>query len=464
MDCACRGLPADTWVLFDLPALAWGELLRRVQRPEVSPGQPGSAFFAATSGGRDAPARGPATRAAHTDSEGAVRLRYRLDPEALRALAQASPASFAGFAAPYRAADHAFLRGSFVFAVPRAGRVDVAGVRARLPRRWTLVAPWSQMGDGWKPEGVSDLIDNYALAGDLDRVAAITSSGLQWTLVSSKQADWPRGILVPALTGALDDADRLFRHLQADRFLWVLRDRLPQEALEGLAGASSAQAAWGDDGARLAQTLLHEYVHTWLPGALRYPRPSAGRRADGWLTEGFTDWLALRLLGTSGALPPERAAAGLVALQASVAELDRASAPRSLVQAGLDFAVDPLARQLSYRGGALFAAWLDLAMARDGGDDAFLRFLPELVAGLADPEDPAAFLEVLGRCHGALVDEAERYLLTAERPALGPLLASLQESERAAWWGVIVPCLNPACDPGRERRPTGCSSAPPGDR
>ena len=228
--------------------------------------------------------------------------------------------------------------------------------------------------------------------------------------------------------------------LPDDDFLFVLRPRETDTEPGGDSSRGTARIvpwpAEGEDAAvQLVATLVHEYVHRLLPGALHErvaPRLSGLDLPDDarWFTEGFAEWITRRLLGR----------AGLIDAEETLRRLGRIEDDRSLLEAGRAAADEPAADALCYAGGALLAAWLDLGLRRahEGDDDPFFRLVDGLVhSEIEVPLRAATVRDALVAAPEVPIDCVEpldRYLETSDRPDALGALRRLEPRVAEAWW------------------------------
>jgi len=106
--------------------------------------------------------------------------------------------------------------------------------------------------------------------------------------------------------------------------------------------------------------LAHEIFHAWNPARLGQPIGLGGY----WLSEGFTDFYARRLLQRERAITP----AAFVAAWNTILREYGVSPARSMpgAQAAEAFWTDPVAERLPYQRGALLAALWDQRLRRQG--------------------------------------------------------------------------------------------------
>jgi predicted metalloprotease with PDZ domain len=110
----------------------------------------------------------------------------------------------------------------------------------------------------------------------------------------------------------------------------------------------------------LRTLLAHEILHAWNPARLGQPIGPGGY----WLSEGFTDFYARRLLQRERAITP----AAFVAAWNTMLREYGVSPARSMpgAQAAQAFWTDPVVERLPYQRGALLAALWDQRLRRQG--------------------------------------------------------------------------------------------------
>ncbi|PZR32037.1 MAG: serine protease [Caulobacter segnis] len=219
-------------------------------------------------------------------------------------------------------------------------------------------------------------------------------------------------------------ADMTFRVIDAERAFWgdgpspFLVTLAPLKTSVGESyggtGRSDAFALWVGETLPLAdlrRLLAHEYFHTWNPAELG--RPGKQRR-DAWLSEGFTDFYARRLLLRAGLYTLADYAKAwnedLLAYGVSPAR----NATEDQIAKG--YWQDEALEEITYKRGALLAALFDAQLRRKGrGLDPVVRRMRALRN--KDPESglranfAAAFAAAAGR---PATPEIDRYALRGE--------------------------------------------------
>lgn len=199
------------------------------------------------------------------------------------------------------------------------------------------------------------------------------------------------GLRIAALGtyGRYDDAafaDMVFRVIETERAFWgdpatpflVTLAPLETKVIDSYSGIgrSDAFALWVGTALPLAdlrRLLAHEYFHTWNANQLGVQSP---RRRSAWLSEGFTDFYARRLLLRAGLFSlADYVAAWNGDLLAYAASPVR-NATGEAVAEGFWRGGDLTA--LAYKRGALMAVLFDAELRGRGGLDAVMRAMRRL--------------------------------------------------------------------------------------
>jgi predicted metalloprotease with PDZ domain len=131
--------------------------------------------------------------------------------------------------------------------------------------------------------------------------------------------------------------------------------------------------------------VAHELFHDWLGGQLR---PVDGGERLAWFWEGFTDYLSLWLLVRAGLVEPETFAARMQDYDDTIAGNEHRKTV-SYTDPQVNWR-DPAIEPLAYKGSALLAFSLDVALRRAGHPG-----LMELVRALLARSDGRYDLDVL---------------------------------------------------------------------
>jgi predicted metalloprotease with PDZ domain len=231
-----------------------------------------------------------------------------------------------------------------------------------------------------------------------------------------------------------------------DGFPHYLISLLPNHVKTGETGGTALYRAFAmyacDDfavpGAAFDHLIGHEDMHTWIPQRIGASGVDEAQRY--WFSEGFTDYLAHRLLLTAGAWTLDDYAAHLDATILAYEASPMRNAPNRVL--ARDFWKDVYdAQRMAYMRGELLALYWNREMASRGASlQAALRslLLPKEAAMEGKPEDLAA-----------------SRLLAALRPALGPALD--RDVEHLVDEGRTIPIgsdfLGPCFDAKRVTRP-----------
>ena len=133
----------------------------------------------------------------------------------------------------------------------------------------------------------------------------------------------------------------------------------------GGTGRSDAFAFFATNNAephKLDQVMAHEMMHTWVPRRIGGLRRTPPEQADYWLSEGFTNWAAWRVLVRSGFWKPEDF---VRAFNENIKDYDLSpvrEAPNTRIVA--DFWNDRSSGDLPYRRGMLLATYWDSRVLR----------------------------------------------------------------------------------------------------
>ncbi len=256
--------------------------------------------------------------------------------------------------------------GEALFATP----VD----RDHAPARFTWAGP---PGIGFASDlehpgmrTVDDLIESVVIGGRDLRVTRSTAGGapLRAATIGRYAFDLPA---FDALVGRVITAERGFwRERTPAPFLVTMAPiaSKPGRSSYSGAGRGDAFALWGDATTPLddlGDLLAHEYFHSWNSRQLGRLSDGSAEPQDYWLSEGFTDFYARRLLLRAGVMTPERFAASWNEALRAYAGSPWRTAPNA--RAAAAFWTDEQAEKLPYQRGAMLAAMWDRRLARVSG-------------------------------------------------------------------------------------------------
>lgn len=266
----------------------------------------------------------------------------------------------------------AILNWNHVVLVPAPSKGDAVTIQATLavPAGWSIATALpvkaSKAGETtFEPASLTTLLDSPVLAGAYTKTIVLDDRpGSRVTMHLA--ADAPADLAMPAdleqaLRRMIPEADAMFgtRHFKDYRFLVALSDQVSQFALEHHESSDNRfreRSLVDEDQRRLmADTLAHEYVHSWNG---KYRRPSGLRPDDFaspidssllWVYEGLTQYLGWVLTARSGQLTTADSLDGL-AVGAAELELRAGRRWRSLEDTGT-------AAQILYETPPAWSSW-----------------------------------------------------------------------------------------------------------
>lgn len=189
-------------------------------------------------------------------------------------------------------------------------------------------------------------------------------------------------------------------------------------------GRSDAFALWMDtsaDMSNLSWLLAHEYFHTWNYRRLGEIGEGDSEPFSYWMSEGFTDFYARRLLLRAGLITPGAFASSWNGMLAAYARSTYRTAPEA--KAAADFWRNQDAEKLLYQRGAMLAALWDarLREAGHGNLDAVLRDQRRQRARATTAPSLTGLFTTTAAVHGLDVKpDVARYIERGEILALPP--------------------------------------------
>ncbi|NIJ66934.1 putative metalloprotease with PDZ domain [Sphingomonas leidyi] len=275
-------------------------------------------------------------------------------------------------------------------------------------------------GLGGRPRSVGDILESIAIGGRDLSVTTIMVKGAPVRVAHVGRF----GFDVRAfdrLAGEVVAVERDFwRETGAGPFLItaIPLASMPGRLSYGGTGRSDAFATWIDRDAPLSGLgwlLAHEYFHSWNARQLgRFPETAEAEAY--WLSEGFTDFYARRLMLRAGLWTPEKFAADWN-------EMLRAYAASSFRTAGNVEAAAKFwtggqdAEKIPYQRGSMLAALWDRQLQAKGlGDlDTVLRAQRDRLRGAAElPRLTDAFAAEMDRAGLDIRPDVDRYLARGE--------------------------------------------------
>jgi predicted metalloprotease with PDZ domain len=259
--------------------------------------------------------------------------------------------------------DWFFAHGEALFAVPGGGQERPARFKwGRLPKGWTVASDLDHLKG--EPTTLANLINSVAIGGARLRVVRRDLRGAElrvallgdWKFTPDQLADTVTPIVV---------AEDSFWGDRSGPFLVAMAPLgdIPSGLSYVGAGRTDAFSIASTSAFELRQAvrfLGHEYMHSWVPIALG-GMPEEDEPRDYWFSEGFTDYLAAKVLLRAGIWTLAEWAADknetlLRYGQSSAKTADAAEVARR-------FWTDDEVQQVSYDRGHLLAAKVDSEIA-----------------------------------------------------------------------------------------------------
>jgi predicted metalloprotease with PDZ domain len=264
--------------------------------------------------------------------------------------------------------DWFFAHGEALFAVPADGQERPARFQwGKLPKGWTVASDLDHLKG--EPTTVANLVNSVAIGGAKLRIARRNLRGAElrvallgeWKFTADQLADTVAPIV------AAEDA---FWGDRSGPFLVAMAPigDIPSGLSYVGAGRTDAFSIASTSGFELKQAvrfLGHEYMHSWVPIALG-GMPEEDEARDYWFSEGFTDYLAAKVLLRSGiwSLAEWAADKNETLLRYGQSPAKTANGDEMTKR----FWTDPDVQRMAYDRGNLLAAKVDFDIAaRSGG-------------------------------------------------------------------------------------------------
>ncbi|MBW8812172.1 MAG: hypothetical protein JF588_01995 [Caulobacterales bacterium] len=285
-----------------------------------------------------------------------VQSAYDHDPDAAEVNPLKGPLLRPGFVAAL---------GPFVFATPHGREAQAATFQwGRLPKGWAAASDLDGAAEG-RPKTVADLPDSLVLAAPGLQAESAGDGALRLAFVGAgglPNAD------IAKTAATLVGAERAFWGETSGPYLVGVVGLTEGErtAAAGGVGLGEAFALFASPHAqdRLAYTVAHEGLHSWIPRALG-TRPNSD--AFSWvLGEGFTDFLAYRMLLRTGLETPAQVVERMDGQLYGYDHSQVRTAPGARIPA--EFHTNADVGQLAYQRGFLLALkWDEAIRAKTGG-------------------------------------------------------------------------------------------------
>ena len=313
------------------------------------------------SGARMIDGQGPADRLLRHAPGSRIHLRYRV----VQNWKEGPPS--AGDGNPYRPIiqpNYFHLIGNAAFVVPELAEEASARIRANgLPQGWRFASDLEHAG-----LSLGQVKTSISVGGDY-RILRDEQSGLRLAIRGEwKFSDAEFLASVARITHGhrrfWSDSDSPF--LVTVTFLTTPDPGWSSIGGTGLDDAFAFFATANAEVKTISRLLAHEGLHTWIPLKIG-GMPETDEAADYWLSEGFTDFYAARLLVKDGAWGPQEFADDLNETLRAYANSPARAYPNARVTR--DFWKDQNIQKLPYQRGRLLASIWDARLRASGEQD-----------------------------------------------------------------------------------------------
>ena len=278
----------------------------------------------------------------------------------------------------------------------------------------------------YQPRTVSDMLESIAIGGRDLAVASVTLNGAPVRVAHVGSFGFDIHAFEKTAEKVIAAERNFWRDTRAGPFLITAVPLVsdPTRISFGGTGRSDAFATWIDQNAPLSSLtwlLAHEYFHSWNPRQLgRFPDKNEPEVY--WMSEGFTDFYARRLMLRSGLWTPQQFVTDWnEMLRAYAASSFRATG--NIAAAAKFWSGDREAEKIPYQRGALLAALWDQRL-RDRGrpalDDVLRTQRDHVRNAKAMPDLTTAFIAETGRVGLDVRRDVDRYLTNGEPLLLPP--------------------------------------------
>lgn len=302
--------------------------------------------------------------------------------------------------------DTYYFVGDAFFLVDYRWPVAPIDVEFDLPPAWRVTSPWPGVDNRIVAQGPDDLASNGFAMGS-DPASSTRVGGMQLTWLSDSRVASATAAMVPLFERLPAAYTAFWGGAPGDRLnVFLLADRMTDGGAFKSSFAMRLDTPLRDAERPIwMHTLAHELMHIWM----NWSNDGIGRSAGGshyWFTEGFTDYLTIKLMRQAGLLDRDMTAQRIANLIRRY-QLGRRLSPGLGLFAAGDHKHDNW--ELVYGGGAMVALLLDAELSRQA-PDAFRDMLrrPQHLGGRA--LDGAALLAVLDEGSNGLASEVFKAL------------------------------------------------------
>lgn len=304
----------------------------------------------------------PGTRVLRHPPTSRIHLRYRV----VQNWKEGAPSASDGN--PYRPIiqpNYFHLIGNAAFVVPEMDQELPARLRVNgLPEGWSFASDLEHAGLTLGQVKASISVGgDYRILGDEASGMRVAMRG-EWKFADAE--------FLASVAGIAQGHRRFWKDADAPFLVTVTWLTTPDPGWTSIGGTGldDAFAFFATPNAEMksiSRLLAHEGLHTWIPLKIG-GMPETDEAADYWLSEGFTDFYAARLLVADGAWGPHEFADDLNEMLGAYAVSPAREFPNARVTS--DFWKDQSIQKLPYQRGRLLATIWD-ARLRAGGEHDF---------------------------------------------------------------------------------------------
>lgn len=275
-----------------------------------------------------------------------------------------------------------------------------------------------------KPRNVADILESIAIGGRDLTVSSITLNGAPVRVAHIGKFGFDVAAFDKLAQQVVTVERDFWRDTSASPFLITA---IPLASMPGRlsfsgTGRSDAFATWIDRSAELPSLtwlLAHEYFHSW--NVRQLGRFAGAVEAEAyWMSEGFTDFYARRLMLRAGLWTPEKFTSDWNEMLRTYAASPFRSTPNAASGAKF-WSGDNAAEKIPYQRGSVLAALWDRQLRAQGRslDDVLRAQRDRVAAASGAPELTAAFIAEAARFGLDVRPDIDRYLTRGE-PVLLP--------------------------------------------
>ncbi|SFO48337.1 hypothetical protein [Sphingomonas sp. OK281] len=269
---------------------------------------------------------------------------------------------------------------------------------------------------GLRTKTVDDVVESIVIGGRDLRITNSTAGGAKLQVATIGQYAFDASAFETLASNIVATERRFWGATDDQPFLITMTPVASEPGRISYSGTgrTDAFALWMDTSAEMSNLgwlLAHEYFHTWNYRQLGEMGDGEREVASYWMSEGFTDFYARRLLLRSELITPEAFTSSWNEMLAAYARSTYRTAPEAKIAA--DFWKDRDAEKIPYQRGAMLAALWD-ARLREGGHgnlDDVLRDQQRRRTRMAAAPSLTALFAMTAAAHGLrIMPDLTRYV------------------------------------------------------